>query len=499
LGGGTLISDRPAAPFDTYQRWAEQLEVPLGVVGLGVDPVSDRGWPAVEALLDRARFFYVRDRKSRALLHDHPKVRVAPDLSFASPLQGRSEAPHGVGEAPICGLNLRRSASGGLDPEPWLETLKHLPVAVKGIPLSSFEGFDEGALLQEAVSQCPERFDPALYQDLDLMIGTAFHSVLFAVQATVPVIAIGYAPKVFNFMADNGLSRYVLAPDEHARLPALVDEVLAESSAITESLQTLRGKLNREAKSNVKAIREEIESSGPRRRGDGPKTTVVVLSSGDGNRDERTQASCVSQTYSDLEIVIVGAGPQGAGRAQLDRALAQSSGEYVTWIDGGDWFAEDGVGCLVARLEENPDWDVVYADYYAMSATGYPVGHHKVPGPNKLYRRDVVGPCFLMRRDLLPLLDREMPLLSYGLWLRASSRHTLVPVHAPLFYSQRPIKSDAFIARERQVRRRWRRTRPLWERLLWHVIDSDFGERFLVKPLAYVVRLFERKSYAKRV
>ncbi|MBN1312186.1 MAG: hypothetical protein JXB30_12270, partial [Anaerolineae bacterium] len=53
LGGGTLITDKPAAPFDTFDRWADQLECPLGVVGLGVDPFSEQHWPAIEALLNR--------------------------------------------------------------------------------------------------------------------------------------------------------------------------------------------------------------------------------------------------------------------------------------------------------------------------------------------------------------------------------------------------------------------------------------------------------------
>ena len=52
----------------------------------------------------------------------------------------------------------------------------------------------------------------------------------------------------------------------------------------------------------------------------------------------------------------------------------------------------------MSYLEEERKSDVVYADYYYISDENLPVGHHSVPGPQLLYRRDVVGPCFLVRR-----------------------------------------------------------------------------------------------------
>ncbi len=41
-------------------------------------------------------------------------------------------------------------------------------------------------------------------------IGVRFHSVLLAVQAGVPVLAISYAEKTANFMTENGLGRFVI-------------------------------------------------------------------------------------------------------------------------------------------------------------------------------------------------------------------------------------------------------------------------------------------------
>lgn len=492
LGGGTLFPGKPTAPFDTFDQWADQLQCPLGVAGLGVDPIRETYWPAVEALLEHARFFYVRDRASSTLLRDHPRVQLAPDLTFAFPLGAVERPPAGAGTEPVCGVNLRHSGTTAFDPAPWLDALARLPVRLKGIPLSSFGPFSERAFLRRLDPACPDRFDPGLYGQIDLMVGAAFHSVLFAVQTATPVIAIDYAPKVRHFMTDNELDRYLLGQHEQEGLPALVAEVLAHQQTIAAELQTLRIRLHEEAQQNMQSIRTQIEESGSRGAHGGPRVAVIVMGSGDDAKDQRTLSSCAHQTYPSVETTLISAGPQAEINAGLQRAAAESEAEYVTWIEAGDWFADDALDCLVSRLEHVPDADVVYADYYAMSSDNLPEGHHSVPTADKLYRRDVIGPCFLMRRSLLSRTGwptPDSPLTAYELWLRASPTARFLPFHAPLFYSGRPIKSPGFIALERAARRRWRRSRPVWARVAWRIADSDLGERFIVKPLARASQL----------
>lgn len=512
LGGGTLIPGKPVKPFNTFDQWAEHLEVPLGVVGLGVDPFPERHWPAVEALLDRAEFFDVRDRASRTLLRNHPRVQVTPDLTFAYPLPAREHWSGDSPAAPVCGVNLRGTAS--FDPAPWMEVLARLPVQLRGVPFITFDEFHEGALLRELDPDTPRSFDADLYRQLDLMIATAFHAVLFSVQAAVPVIAIEYAPKVRSFMEDNGLARYLLAPDQHARLPDLVDEMLAKRTEIATDLRATRGSLLEEAQQNMERIRAQIEQAAPRRRQTGPKVTVVVMGSGDAEADERTLASCRSQTYGNAEVLSTrqtstrlaapsdasqvkgtATGLQAGYASRLQEAITSAEGEYLTWVEGGDWFADDALDCLVACLEQNEQWDVVYADYYAISRSNLPLGYHTVPGQEKLFRRDVVGPCFLIRRTLLARLGLPLPdtpLVAYSLWLQAGSSSVLAPFHAPIFYSTRQIRARAIIEQERQVRRHWRKIQPAWSRALWRIIDTDLGERLVVQPLARLRNLLGR-------
>ncbi|MBN1875877.1 MAG: polysaccharide pyruvyl transferase family protein [Anaerolineae bacterium] len=498
LGGGTLIPGKPTAPFDTFDCWVDQLECPLGVMGLGVDPFPERYWTPIETMLDRAEFFYVRDRISRTLLHDHAKVIVAPDLTFAYPLPVCEDHIRDVRATPVCGVNLRRSVK--FDPTPWMEVFQGLPVKVRGLSLSSLGIFGEDVLLEQLDPGSPGRFDAALYRQLDLMIGTAFHSVLFAVQTGVPVIAIGYAPKVRNFMEDVGLARYLLASDEYNKLPALVHEVLENQSAIRDALYAIRGRLHKEARQNIASVREHIEQNGPRQQRTGPKVTIAIIGMGNVEKDQRTLASCASQTYENIEVLSVSTNPRANTNARLRQALAQSSGEYLTWIESGDWLADDAMDCMISRLEQEPSWDVLYADYYAMSAVNLPIGYHTVSEPDRLFRRDVVGPCFLMRRKLLSTLEQlveDISMVGYALWLCARPYSVLHSLHAPLFYSARSIKSQGVVAQERQVRRCWRRTRSVWVRFLWGIIDTDLFERLVVQPLARLRDLLRRR-YVQR-
>jgi len=300
-------------------------------------------------------------------------------------------------------------------------------------------------------------------------------------------------------MEDNGLACYLLAPDEHHTLPNLVDEVLAKRSEIAADLHTIRARLYKEAQRSMESIRDQIEQRGPRHRRTGPKVSIVVKGSGSTEKDQQTLASCASQTYEDKEVLLVDAVPQDNAAARLQQAIASASGEYLTWVDGGDWFAHDGLDCLMSRLESEPDWDVIYADYYAMNKSNLPEGHHTVPGPDKLFRRDAVGPCFLLRKSLLSRLNlpsRGTQLVAYSLWLQANANSVLVPFHAPIFYSARPIRSRVFIEQEREVRRLWRQPRPVWQRVVWRVIDSDLGEQLAIRPLARLRDLFRRKRHA---
>lgn len=72
----------------------------------------------------------------------------------------------------------------------------------------------------------------ALYNDLDLLIGTRFHSVIFSLTSYVPVVAIEYEHKTSGIMRDLGLQAWVIQIEDITaqQLTAKVNQLLAERS-----------------------------------------------------------------------------------------------------------------------------------------------------------------------------------------------------------------------------------------------------------------------------
>ncbi|WP_370937300.1 polysaccharide pyruvyl transferase family protein [Amycolatopsis sp. cg13] len=68
----------------------------------------------------------------------------------------------------------------------------------------------------------------ALYAEADLVIGTRFHSVIFALTAHVPCLAVEYEHKTAGIMRDLGLERWVVGIGEirDTTLPTLLDSLI---------------------------------------------------------------------------------------------------------------------------------------------------------------------------------------------------------------------------------------------------------------------------------
>ena len=497
LGGGGLFQQAPTRPFDTFDRWAADLKTPIGVLGLGIDQVRDEYRPAVEALVERSEFFVVRDRASQEAVN-HPKIEVAPDLTFLHPLEaaGRESRPS---ELPLCGVNLR--LAGGLPAARWVAALSELPLRFRGIPLSAFEDWQEITLVQQLDGDCRPDFSPALYDGLDLMIGTAFHSVLFAIQTAVPVIALAYAPKVQRLMDEIGLGDYALSLEQWDQLPALVDRVLNERTQLTEQLAQITADLQRDIQATLARVRAALPADPPTRPAAGHRVSVVLIDNGDAETTRTSLESCLNQTWPALEILVAGPNapelsdprikvvacdPAASPAEWINHTLEHAGGELVTWLAAGDEFAYDAIAYLAHQLEQAPDADAVYTEFVTLDANDRIEKAHVIEPAAKLFRRNVVGPSFLLRQKLFTRmggLRPDSPLPDYDFWLRAGQDCHLRPVRGHLFYHRPagdPIDLDD---QKRATRRGWRAGMALPKRIAWNLIDSRPFERWITRPL----------------
>jgi polysaccharide pyruvyl transferase WcaK-like protein len=504
LGGGGLFQQVPPPPFDTFDEWGQRLETPIGVAGVGIDSIPDEYRRSVLALVEQARFFYVRDAASRQIV-THPGVKVAPDLSFLYPLSCPNGAePPADHNTPVCGVNLRKCPE--LDAEQWIRALQGLSVHLRGIPLSGLGTWQEISMLRQLDKECVASFQSDLYAGLDMMIGTAFHAVVFAAQAAVPTIAIAYAPKVRRFMADIGLADYAVAPDEWRRLPELVAQLLSRRAQLADHLRRTTETLRQSAQQAFAEIRAAIEASAASSLRTGPRVSIVIAATGSDAANRSTLATCLSQTYRDMEVLLVGddaqtrlmatdatadvrlvsGGPSEDLSARLNRAFAQATGEYLSWTVGGNLYAPDAITCMIDRLQGDPACDMVYTDYYTIHSDDLLADIYPVDFANKLFRRNVVGPSFLYRREFAQAVGGfrpDAPLPAYDYWLRAHPKCNMQPMHAPLFYALTHNLSSHDVETERQVRRQWRANMPRVLRAFWRTLDSDAAAKWVIHPL----------------
>jgi colanic acid/amylovoran biosynthesis protein len=88
-----------------------------------------------------------------------------------------------------------------------------------------------------------ERYDhkkiKAIYKELDYLIGTRFHSVIFALTSYVPSIAIEYEHKTGGIMADLTLEKWVIdiKKIEAARLAVLFDQLILDRESYINHLK----------------------------------------------------------------------------------------------------------------------------------------------------------------------------------------------------------------------------------------------------------------------
>jgi hypothetical protein len=420
LGGGGLYRKEPPSPFATFDRWGNDLTVPIGVLGLGISRLAPRFAAATHNLIERSLFFQVRDEESRRLL-DHPKVELAPDLTFYRPL---GPAPERAGEGQIvCGINLRPAQAGI---SRWIEAVQGLDCRKLAIPFSSHPTLGDREALLSLDPQCLSHFSLDTFASTDILIGTAFHSLLFAVQMGIPVIAINYDPKVERFMRELELTDYMLSWDEPHRLRASYERAVACRDTIRQRMLGYRAEAQR-------AVQQALQE--PRRIIDGRKRKVAPLAvprplpkvslivhgrEVTAEAAKRTLASCLDQTYHNVEVVLTAVPAQkawlasllpdvaGAGRVRRQTlpegaadwgtaGLQVATGEYVAWLQLGDWYAADAVAMLATALQQNKAADLAHASYF-LTREGVIERKISLDTPHKPGKATHLGACLLVRR-----------------------------------------------------------------------------------------------------
>ena len=238
IGGGNAIFDLSPATlsaqrFDQVVSLAKQHQLPIFVSSIGIGPFcTKKQQNAAIATLKKCDFVSFRDKRSLEYLKNagHPAAYASVDPVFLLPevetfeqLKAQKKLQQRIG---ICVIDYRITGCSRKDYLNYLKDMKNLihdlAAAKKEIILFSSEVQDYETIEtlyaeflkdpQVNVVFVKEKEDLlALYQSLNLVIGTRMHSMIVAVSQFVPIIGLSWQQKVVEMFKNLGIEEDVLA------------------------------------------------------------------------------------------------------------------------------------------------------------------------------------------------------------------------------------------------------------------------------------------------
>lgn len=216
LGGGSIIHGHN--PLITHSEKLLSPHHRFGAAGVSVSGNYDAALtPAVQSVIRRSDFFYVRDEKSAKMIGGN--VTVGPDLSWLHPI-------------PAYDLEAANDVTMILAPCDWkpeynprLWVSEFRPLSTAQAPM--FFGRDDN-LLRDLGVGAPTEFSRVQIWRSKVVVSMRLHGIMFALQAGKPVIAIDYDDKVRTFMDENRLGSYCFAVDEPGEAVRKTVSILSE-------------------------------------------------------------------------------------------------------------------------------------------------------------------------------------------------------------------------------------------------------------------------------
>lgn len=154
-----------------------------------------------------------------------------------------------------------------------------------------------------------------------------------------------------------------------------------------------------------------------------PKVTIVLPTFNGSKFLAKSLESCLSQSYSNLEIIVVDdASTDGTPDiikkfndsriiyirheknkglpAALNTGFAKSTGDYLTWTSDDNYYKDNAIETMLTHLLRNPRTGLVYANYCVVDEHDELVNKHYAAPIRMLYETSSVGACFLYRRNV---------------------------------------------------------------------------------------------------
>ncbi|MEQ7193706.1 polysaccharide pyruvyl transferase family protein [Enterococcus avium] len=284
IGGGNAIFDLSPATlsaqrFDQVVSLAKQHQLPIFVSSIGIGPFcTKKQQNAAIATLKKCDFVSFRDKRSLEYLKNagHPAAYASVDPVFLLPevetfeqLKAQKKLQQRIG---ICVIDYRITGCSRKDYLNYLKDMKNLihdlAAAKKEIILFSSEVQDYETIEtlyaeflkdpQVNVVFVKEKEDLlALYQSLNLVIGTRMHSMIVAVSQFVPIIGLSWQQKVVEMFKNLGIEEDVLAIADLSKKREILSKKINEKLENTDQ-ELIEMRRHKEEMRRAFAINYEI-------------------------------------------------------------------------------------------------------------------------------------------------------------------------------------------------------------------------------------------------
>ena len=194
------------------------------------------------------------------------------------------------------------------------------------------------------------------------------------------------------------------------------------------------------------------------------KTVSIILPTYNGAQYlQKSIASCLAQTYANIELIIVNDGStdkteeilssfhdqriiyfkhdanKGVSRA-LNTGFKNCRGAYLSWTSADNLYKPSAIEEMVKFLEKTGS-SFVYSDYYAFSAYDFSNNEHiKLPKEPILKDGNCIGFCFLYTRNVYEKVgeyDTALKLVEdYDYWIRISKHFKLAHLNEALYFAR---------------------------------------------------------------
>jgi polysaccharide pyruvyl transferase CsaB len=282
--------------YSTFPLLASLLNKPLMLFAIGVGPLlSDAGRQYTYFAFDQASVSTVRDLESKELLVslglDATRIKVTADPAYLiapAPQERVRELLESEGlSSPdqwLIGVALR-NWDIGVEPEKWTrEVANALDIVIERykakivfLPFQqvAWHLTDDAAISHRVCEHLRNREHTLILQktynaneqagilaQCNLVFGMRLHSIIFAANAGVPVIALSYDPKVRNVMRQLGCEKYAidLSATSAVELLRQFEEVYKNQKKITAQLEGAGSRLRSLAKENTDLTIELLEN-----------------------------------------------------------------------------------------------------------------------------------------------------------------------------------------------------------------------------------------------